>query len=403
MRVLFSLVMTVLLAGFAFAEIPITDMVDMDLNMRPRLIIDGRDFDTDTGLADTGDLRTMIGISVMPNEKVLIRVKLRETRFLGTQGTLAADFNHFEGQEAYAKLMGLFDKPVCFTVGRFEWEHGRGRLIGATGWSAFGPRTWDGVHIGFKPSYGFWELAVIRLAESGLADEHLIVLSGSLFDNAFKPIFAADVDNVDYGFEDRNRVYTAGFYYHRMLGEAVAFMMDGAYQFGKLADNDVGAYMVALDVYYKFKGRLNPFIGVGVDMTSGNEYDAVLADDGDAQFRSPFYTGHAFRGWMDYFVGTQYAGLNDFIFHFGFKPENGVKFIVNAHMFNWANPVLINPADPSEGDYTAIGNEIDVKVIVPANENMKFECGYGMFMPSDDFVPDGDNSSWGYLSSIITF
>jgi len=102
---------------------------------------------------------------------------------------------------------------------------------------------------------------------------------------------------------------------------------------------------------------------------------------------------------MDYFTGTLDSGLTDIVFHVGFKPKDGMKVVVNAHMFS-----LTNARDNADGDeFNALGNEIDVKVVIPANENMKFECGYGMFMPTDDFVPDGDTSSWGYLSSIITF
>jgi len=399
MRVLISLVMVVLMAGFAFAKMPITDMVDMDLNMRPRLIVDNRDFNADTGWIDDGDLRTMIGISVMPNENVLVRVRMRESRGLGDQASLGGAAAVFEAQEAYAKLKGIFDRPMSFAVGRFEYELGRGRIIGATDWSTFGPRTFDGVHIGFNPNFGHIGLAVLRTVEKGATDYNLVVLSGCFLDGAFKPLFIADLDNEDYGAEDLNRIYTMGFFYHRGIGESLKVVLDAAYQMGTVADIDLGSYMVAADVYYKFSGRLNPFIGVGVDMTSGNEKDAVLADDGDAAFYAPLYTTHAFRGWMDYFTGTLDSGLTDIVFHVGFKPKDGMKVVVNAHMFS-----LTNARDNADGDeFNALGNEIDVKVVIPANENMKFECGYGMFMPTDDFVPDGDTSSWGYLSSIITF
>jgi len=179
---------------------------------------------------------------------------------------------------------------------------------------------------------------------------------------------------------------------------------------GTVDDIDLGGYMVAADLYYKFKGRLNPFIGVGIDMTSGNAKDADLADDGDAAFSSPLYTSHAFRGWMDYFVDPVDAGLNDIIIHLGFKPKSGLKFMANVHMFS-----LANARDNMDGEeFTALGNEIDFKVVVPANENMKFECGYGMFMPTEDFTSglgivddegkgSTDSSSWGYLSWIINY
>jgi opacity protein-like surface antigen len=397
MRFLMSFVMMVLLAGFAFAELPITDMVDLDLNMRPRLLIDGKDFDADTGMRDFGDMRTMVGINVMPNENVTIRVRMRESRFLGTQGSLAGPGAVFEAQEAYATIHNAFDKPMCFTMGRFEYKHGRGRIMGATAWSVFGPRTYDGIHVGFKPDYGYWEVMVTRVTEAGAADRHLVVISGALFEKHFKPIFMADIDNRDFGFEDLDRLYTAGFNYHRMFGDNIKFVMDGAYQFGTVSDLSVGAYMVAADVYYKFDAGMHPYIGVGVDMTSGDD-DAT--DDANGAYSNGFYTGHAFRGMMDYFVGDTGLGLTDIIFHLGFKPDNGMKFMVDAHMFAWGNDAI--SADNGD-EYTAIGNEVDFRVSIPMNDNVDFQGGYGIFMASDDYIFEADMASWAYLSTIITF
>jgi len=408
MRVLISLVMVVLMAGFAFAKMPITDMVDMDLNMRPRLIVDGTDFNKDTGLTDNGDIRTMIGISVMPNENVKIRVRMRETRFLGAQGSLDGPTAAFEAQEAYGKVMGLFNAPLCLTVGRFEFQHGRGRIMGATAWSPFGPRAYDGVHVGFKPSFAFFEVMIARVQEAGLTDRNLVVLSGSMFGDHFQPLFMADVDNVHKSdvngvpYEDFDRVYTFGFYYHRGIGRFFKILLDGAYQVGTVSDRDLAAFMVTADVYFTFPGRVHPYIGVGFDMTSGNKWDDDPATTDDKMFRSPFWTGHAYRGQMDIF-GQEERGFFDYVFHIGLKPENGMKFMLDSHMFLYSNFENASTDPTVTDEYLVLGQEVDFRTIIPLNDNVNLEGGYSIFMPMEEYKPEGDMAHWFYVSSIITF
>ncbi|GBE30760.1 MAG TPA: hypothetical protein ENH10_03940 [Bacteroidetes bacterium] len=402
MRIVISLVVMLLLAGLVLAEIPITDQVGIDMNMRPRLIVDGRDFNSDTGLFDGGDLRTMIGINVMPNDNVLIRVRFRETRFFGNQASLSPSVNDFEAQEAYGKLTNVFGKPMSFTVGRMEYEQGRGRIMGSTSWSPFGPRTYDGIRVGFKPSFGYFEVLVIRALEAGRTDDNLIVVSGNMVDGHFQPIFVADVDNIDYGFEDLNRLYTMGFFYKRMMGDNVKFMMDAAYQMGTMADRTVGSYLIAADVYYKFDGKLNPFVGVGIDMTSGNKWDDDPAKEDSKLFSTPYLHGHGFRGQMD-LIGEQQLGLMDLIFHLGIKRDCGLKVMADFHMFSYANDNAYVDNNGDLVEYTTIGQEIDLHVVKTVNENVKLDLGYGVFMASDDWVPDGDAASWGYVSWIFSY
>ncbi|KAA3639418.1 MAG: hypothetical protein DWQ02_03760, partial [Bacteroidetes bacterium] len=91
------------------------------------------------------------------------------------------------------------------------------------------------------------------------------------------------------------------------------------YQMGQNAlDNDVSAYLLAVNFTYKTK--LTP-ITIGVDHTSGTGVDDALK--GEVKSFAPLYgTNHKFYGFMDYFYvgnGHANAGLTDIYLKTKFK------------------------------------------------------------------------------------
>ncbi|MCB2212483.1 alginate export family protein [bacterium] len=422
MRFVLAFVSILLLAGFALAELPLlSDVVTLDMNLRPRYEVDGRDFNSDTGMSDYGTMRTMVGINVMPNENLLIRVKFKESRHLGTQLSNNRTTSSFDAQEAYFKLKNVFDRPIMVKAGRFEYKLGRNRIFGPGGWNIYGPRSYDGMKVHFDTIMGDWSLLLAKVTDydaahvnlannvygtanqSSKSDRNLIVLSGKLFEDHFQPLFSADMNNNEPATqEDADILYTAGFFYKRMLGDNFKFMMDGAYQFGKKADRDVASYLVAADVYYMLGGEKNWYIGAGADMTSGNKWDEDSPVDDDNVFYAPFMSRHVYRGYMDYFQDVR-RGMIDAIFHVGFKPENGVSVMVDVHSFMFANDAAYVDTNGQVVEYTQVGQEIDVRSIIPVNENVNLDCGASAFMPTDDWVMDGDMALWFYLAAVVSF
>ncbi len=427
MRFALAFVSILLLASFALAELPLlSDVVTLDMNLRPRYEVDGRDFNSDTGMSDYGTMRTMVGINVMPNEDLWIRVKFKESRLLGTQRSNNLPTASFQAQEAYFKLKNVFDMPMMVKAGRFEYKLGRNRIFGPGGWNIYGPRTYDGMKLHFDTNYGAWSLLLAKVMDynpshvaiinsvydtnppittttSAKTDHNLIVLSGKLLDDHFQPLFSADMENnVPATQEDADILYTAGFYYKRMLGDNFKFMMDGAYQFGTKSDRDVASYLVAADVYYMLGGEKNWYIGAGADMTSGNKWDEDAPADDDNVFYAPFMSRHVYRGYMDYF-GDVRQGLIDAIFHFGFKPEDGIALMLDVHSFMFANDAAYVNNNGQVVEYTQLGQEIDLRSIIPVNENVNLDCGASAFMPTDDWKMDGDMALWFYLAAVVSF
>lgn len=406
------LLMLSLSAGFAQATLPLLtkggdDIVTLDVNLRPRYEVDGRDFNADTGLHDYGTLRTMVGINLMPDKNLLVRVRMKEARRLGTQQSNQPADTELHAQEAYLQIADLWGTGIELQAGRFEFWYGRKRLHGTGGWNVNGPRTYDGARVGFM---GAWDLIWVKVEDYDFTgvniagDNNLFVLAGSLDKGSIQPIFTAQFDNSAVGQEEGDSRYTAGLYYGRTMG-AIRLDLDGYYQLGKRADRDQAAWLLSAETKFMVDGPRKPFVGFGADVTSGNKFDEDGADDDDNVFYAPFMSRHIYRGYMDYFRDVR-RGLMDLYLTTGIQPRKGLKLTLDVHNFTYMQDeqrLEFLPGGVETIDYTALGQEIDLRVIAMLHPMVTLDGGYSIFMPSDDFVPDGDMSHFVYCALVAKF
>lgn len=178
--------------------------------------------------------------------------------------------------------------------------------------------------------------------------------------------------------------------------EKLVVMSNLYYQFGKdVADNDLSAYLLALEAGYRLSGQFKAT--VGAELISGNDNGAPANGNNDAF--TPFYgTNHKFNGLMDYFfVGNHNGnvGLLDVYGrgNLGLGPKSALE--VAVHHFSAA-------ADISGADSKVLGLEMDLVYSFAFDKNIHIHAGYSHLFPSDglELVKnnfDNNTNNWAWL------
>lgn len=185
---------------------------------------------------------------------------------------------------------------------------------------------------------------------------------------------------------------------HLKYGQnAFALRGNAYYQFGKdVFDNDLNAYLLGLELDYKFTDRLK--LGIGTEVISGNEHNTI--HEGENNAFTPFFgTNHKFNGWMDYFYVGNHAnsvGLVDLQINGGFKVQDKSIIQVAAHHFMTA-------ADFEE---KTLGTELDLSFNHQIQEDVNLHVGYSHMFPSEGLEllkgnDDGNTNNWAWVMVTI--
>jgi hypothetical protein len=386
------------------AGIPINDQVSIDGNMRWRSEIDGKDFNSDTGMNEFQTLRTQIGIKVMASDDVLFRVKFKESRYVGTQGSNKAAATEFQAQEAYMCMKNFISPNMGLRVGRYEMWYGRKRILGTGGWNINGPRTYDAVTIKYGNDAMKWDFSYARTsdtntpAELGAQDDHLFIVAGKMMKGNLQPMVVVDWNQNKGTQLDPDLTYTPAVYFKHKMG-GIQLDVDGAVQMGKRADKDVFGWLFAADVSYTIDNAMKPKFGIGVDMTSGNGYDQDA--DKDARILLPYMSRHLYRGFMDFHKDVN-QGMIDGIFRFAIKPSKNYSLSLDVHNFMYMTDEYLDPNDESTS-YKQMGQEIDLRYKRNLAKGLGLDCAYCIYMPSEDYKPDADMAHFAYIALTAKF
>ena len=234
-------------------------------------------------------------------------------------------------------------------------------------------------------------------------------------DTTFKPANINNLDRID-----------LGAYYSKKHGK-LDFTFNGVYQTGKQAGNsggvdttnaifvttidsteyDIAAFLVTAELGYSFEGAKKVRLAAGIDYASGDDNSA---DKDQKAYNNLFYTGHKFRGYMDYFVAsTPYkkmksSGLIDIMGRAKLEIAPGWVLKGDFHYFKAAeNYKYITPTDTTLT--TDIGIEIDLTLITTSVKGVKFQSGASLFLPKDAFagITSPEKGIWLYEQAVINF
>jgi len=397
--VLFAL----MIVSFVPAIVSANDDVDISAEVRGRGEYHETDLDSDTDGFNFGILRTRLNLKFHGNEKVMGFVQIQDSRFFGESGLnsgLSLDDDENVGlHQGYAKIKDPFVENLYFKFGRFEFKKGNERLFGAVGWSNFG-RSFDGVIVGYGCPKATFELVGFQLNERYVSsnDDRMAIA-------AFVELKETDIDffvvwdRDDLRDSDQERYlsrFTIGLYRHGEF-DNFDYTTNLAYQLGNTMFNtqDIQAYLVAVDMGYTTDdGKFR--IGGGVDMTSG---DDDSSDDKFKTFDNLYYTGHKFRGHMDFFVSQPSYGLNDFYITGALKVNNNTSIYCHGHYF-MSNVEFTSAKSNDTSKTSSVGMEIDAFIKQKLYDDFAWQIGVSTFMPSEDWAgDDSDNAFWLYVQT----
>jgi hypothetical protein len=388
-----SVIMAFLLFTPSFAT-EIGTGLDLDGQMRWRIEFDGKDFSDATAMNEFSLLRSRVALKVTSIEKAVVYFQIQDSRNLGLNSAGLTNDTNLGVHQGYIKLKKLFSDRLHLQLGRFEAPYGRHRLMGNVGWSNVG-RSFDGVRLSRKGNTYKADIFCLKVVERGFQsppehkDHKLYGIYSQFFEDRFHLFVLYDWDLMKTGDDYDLARFTLGGMFGQKLESGISYVFDAALQAGNQGAYDISAYMVAGDIYYHMDANLSK-VGFGFDVTSG---DDDLTDDDIKWFNNLYYTGHKFRGFMDYFIASNTEGLMDLVFRATFKPCPMGSINIDVHHFQ----TMVDHLTPDGDSSKAIGQEIDVTMKRTIQENLGFQGGISTFLASEDWIADADPAYWVYF------
>lgn len=290
-----------------------------------------------------------------------IRVFAEGTSALSTDRDLPGavrglDMDTAEMQQLFVDVtVPVGEGTLTVRTGRQQFLFGKQRLVSPLPW-ANTLRRWDGIAAilqvaGWSITGFYAQFVPVRKYEPNRVNSQqelwgVYATRKGRDDQPSLDVYFLGLDNSDHvtfnmttGSEDR---YTVG---GRLWGKCPKtgfdFDIEGAYQFGRVDNNDISAWMLALQVGYKladWAGR--PRVYAGFDYASGDD-----SAGGDVQtFNQVFPLGHAYLGYIDA-IGRQ--NIIDLSTGVIFKPFEKTTVKMDGHFF-WQ-------ADDNDAVYNAGG------------------------------------------------
>ncbi|HPJ61657.1 alginate export family protein [Lentimicrobium sp.] len=324
----------------------------------------------------------------MPRLK--LKIVPQDVRLWGDQAKLSAtgvgDNPSLDLYEAYAELR--ISELLSISAGRQELIYDNGRMLGNRNWNQNGI-SYDALVLkyrrdGWKIDAGASWNTLSEASYGNLYPKARIKSLNYLWINkkvseklnlSFLHISSGytKTDTTD----PINFRHTSGFY-GNYSGEALNFMGNAYYQYGKNRDgNKLNAMLIEAEISLK-TGKLTP--GAGISYLSGND-KTPGPDETDKLFDPLYGNRHGFNGAMDYFtnypVQTRQGGLADYYLWLDYKFSKKVSVRNTVHFFNLA---MTNPGTP---DDKALGFENDLILKYRFSEWGNLESGYIFFNPTE--------------------
>jgi|GEM_PF-1411761 len=341
-------------------------------------------------------LRTRLGFSTNPSENVQLKVELQDSRNFGSEprgatSPASASVGNSKGVDLLQGYFAITQGDFQLALGRQKMSLGSGRFLSTLEWHPVS-RAFDGVSFnwGFEPGNltGFFYTVA---DDSPAAIKDAAAVGGLYYSHSIKPGVTADV----FGFYDMSRLpstyagdvalnYDLVYFGERFAGKfgmfnfeeefiwqggematATGDMTNAAFQFGLRAGATIGTSNITL----------------GLDGMSG---DDKATDDEIHTYRANYFFGHAYFGWMDYFLNNPKSGVMDY------RIDASIPFLPNAAgkptmVFKPAYHFFTPQAAPSGMD-DPYGQEIDAELHITYFPKSNIVLGAGVFIAGDGAI-----------------
>jgi len=314
-----------------------------------------------------------------------------------------ADNNGLAVHEAWGQVK--FSPNFSVKLGRQEIIYDDSRMFGNVGWAQQG-RSHDAAIFKFGNENYKLDLGVAYNQNTEALFGNLYTVAGNykaiqyawyhkewsnvkasflVLNNGLQNI---DADEVRYS-------QTYGTHFKFKASDALSVNANAYLQTGKdVADNDLSAYLVGLDLGYKASSKLD--FGLGFEMQSGNDYDG---DASENKAFTPFYgTNHKFNGFMDYFyVGNHGGSVGLVDVYAKIKTKIGEKSSLTAFVHNFSAQGEIG-----DGVDKQLGTEIDLVYGHKLNKDVTIGAGYSQMLASEGLETlknntTGNGNNWAWL------
>jgi len=363
------------------------------------------------------ELRARLGIGATVEDNAHLYIQFQDSRVAGadagTSGGLSGT-NVVDMHQGYIKIDKIFGEGWGGMAGRFEFAKGNQRFFGSVGWHQVG-RAWDGCAMWYANENmnvtGFWLNVVEQMDPEFNSDTDAYGIYATLkkVNLDLFALYEVDSDTTKYESGATTKPlkrYNFGMYYKRQMDQFDVEMnavlqsgtqgANGVYQ-GDADEYDISAFMFTFEGGMTFQdSELKPRVAVGIDYSSG---DDDFTDEKVSTFTNAYYTGHKFRGYMDYFLGSHEYGLIDLMFRGKINPAPGWTIKGDFHHFTTAKEYDISGTETSKD----VGMEFDFTVITSKVPGVKLALGASIFMPTENWegFEDPEKGFWAYTQAIV--
>jgi hypothetical protein len=436
-----------LLAALAIpAQLAAETEVNLSGQVRVRAEIDAKSFDAAHLTRTFQIMRTRINVDALVNENAHAFVQFQDSRVLGGQDQFGSwqsgglnDGKNVDIHQAYLRLDRIWVDGLGAQCGRFEFNLGNQRVFGAVGWHNVG-RSWEGCLGWYQAESAKFSAFWLKAQEeqevnSVLGSRDFDLYGGRVqIDKVNLDLFGVyEIDNDTLVRSSDNSLLpgkklerlTFGLNLQRQL-EQFDFDLSAVYQTGSMADSiDIAAMMIYGEAGYTFEGDSKGRLALGIDYASG---DDTPGDNEHKAYNNLYYTGHKFRGYMDYFIGSGNAGLMDMMFRGKISPHPNWTVKGDLHYFKTAQDYMY-PVDVigTMATTSDVGTEFDFTVSTKSVAGVGLTGGISLFMPQENYVvrhfynltdsddpidirasealskANTDMTVWSYLQAVVNF
>ena len=413
-----ALTVTLLLIAFVMSASVVLAETEVTVKgqVRSRTELSDRTFDVDDKVEKATWLRTRVSVEATKDDNATAFVQFQDSRILGDLTLMGKDASgglndgkNVDIHQAYIQIDKIWWDGFGAKIGRFEMNFGNQRVFGAVGWSNVG-RTWEGVQHWYDHEKFKLTAFVVKREEerstTGNADYDVMGLNYHNYKLGMDlfAIYDYDAEKVEVDIADLKR-WSIGTYYHRVSNKMDytlnAVMQTGTDGANDSTETDISAYLLALEVGYSLQDENKTRLAFGVDLSSGSD----TSDTDIKTYNNMYYTGHKFRGYMDYFVPPfSMPGLMDIYVRAKTSPWAGWTIAADVHMFktaqDWVGP---------DGLTSDVGTEIDLTIKTSSVAGVGLQWGASYFMAKDAYSEfetgntDNDAGFWSYMQATVGF
>ena len=391
--------------------------VEVSGQVRVRSEIDKKRFDPLAASLAFTDMRTRVAVEAIRDGNAHVFVQFQDSRRWGGQTADGKDASgglengrNVDVHQAFVQLDRAGLDRFGIKIGRFEFNLGNQRVFGSVGWHNVG-RVWEGGQAWYDGDRlnltGFW-LKRRELNDTLSNRDYDVVGAQLAFKEQGVELFGVYEYNADRltAVGDDVRVnaldrISIGLHARRQFGRG-DFECNAVYQTGNQRndlspdDYDIAAFLITGELGITINADRNSRLALAVDLASGDDNPA---DDKIKAYDNLYYTGHKFRGYMDYFLGSGPRGLVDVIVRGRTSLSPTWTAQADVHYFTTAQNYAV-----ADGDSKAVGVEIDAGVATTAVKGVTLVWGGSIFLPSEDYAgADQDPGLWVYSMLTMDF